>query len=66
MTGLRPIRQRIEQTVRGLGFWEEAVSDLDGEEREGNEIVEFQSIADADRNHLSERQILRLARPSRC
>jgi hypothetical protein len=28
-----------------------------------NEIVELQSIADADRNHLAERQILLLSRP---
>ena len=36
--------------MRGLGFWEEAVAYLDREEREGNKVVEFQSIADADRN----------------
>jgi hypothetical protein len=41
------------------------MADLDREEPEGDEVVEFQSIADADGDHLSERQILLLDRPCR-
>lgn len=41
------------------------MANLDREEREGNEVVELQSIADADRDHISESQILLLAPPRR-
>jgi len=58
-------RQRIEQPARSLGFWEEAVADLYRKKREGNEVVEFQSIAHADRDHLSERQVPLLDWPCR-
>jgi hypothetical protein len=55
-------RQGIEQAMRGLAGGKEGVTDLQGKQAEGQEVIEFQSVADPHGRHLGQGQVTLLDR----
>jgi hypothetical protein len=43
--------------MTGLAAWKEGMADLNGEEGEGQKIVEFEGVSEADGEHLAKRQV---------